>query len=63
MALPVRERAAVHRRRAVGVDLDLAELGRAAAGGDLDVGGDADAELDRVAALGAGRSGRARSSS
>ena len=35
--------------------LDLAELFGAAAGGDLDVGGDADPELDRVAALAARR--------
>ena len=55
VALAVGERAGPHGGRAVVVDLDGAELLGAAAGGDLDVGGDADAEGDPVAALAARR--------
>ena len=63
VALAVGGRAGAHRRRAVVVDLDGAELAGAAAGGDLDVGGDADAERDPVAALARAPPARARSSS
>ena len=55
VALAVGERAGPHGGRAVVVDLDGAELAGAAAGRDLDVGGDADAERD------AGRRVRRRS--
>ena len=55
VALPVGERAGPHGGRAVVVDLDGAELAGPAAGGDLDVGGDADAERDAVAPLAPGR--------
>ena len=54
VALAVGERAGAHGGRAVVVDLDGAELLGAAAGRDLDVRGDADAERDAVAALAAG---------
>ena len=55
VALPVGGRAGAHQQAAVGLELDRAVLRPADAGGDLDVGGDADAELQRVARCPAGR--------